>query len=164
MKKTSINKIGLLGVLVPLSFIPKPANAMLTIAITATVELNFGTMDVAGAGTVVMNTTNGRSVTGGVTAITGAGLESSGVLSISGSTGLAIDLSMTAASYSVSNGGGATMAVNNFNLVTNAGGATETITLTSNPTNFPFGATLNVGAGQAAGTYTGTFTVNANYQ
>jgi len=160
----NINKVGLLSVLIPLSFLPKTAQAMLTIAVTATVELNFGTLDVAGPGTVIVNTTNGRSVTGGVSAVTGAGLESSGVLSISGSTGLAIDLSMTSPAFNVTNGGGESMSGNNFNLVTNAGGPTETVTLTANPTNFPFGARLNVGAGQAAGTYTGNFTVNANYQ
>lgn len=163
MNKRGMNKIGLMSVLIPLSFLPNNASAMLTIAITASVELNFGTLDVAGAGTAVMNTSNGRTVTGGVSAVTGAGLESSGVLSISGSTGLAIDLSMTSPAFSVTNGGDS-MSVNNFNLVTNAGGATQTVTLTSNPTNFPFGATLNVGSGQAAGAYTGNFTVNANYQ
>lgn len=78
------------------------------------------------------------------------------------STGLAIDLSMTATNYNITNGGGDSMNVNNFDL--NGGGPTTTITLTVNPQNFPMGATLTVGAGQAAGTYIGTFAVNANYQ
>lgn len=163
LSKKNLGKLGLVGALVPLTLSPKSAHAMITIVVTASVELNFGTIDVAGAGTVVMNTADGRSVTGGVTAIGGAGLESSGVLSVSGSTGLAIVLSMSAAAFSVSNGGGDTMSVNNFNLVTNANGPTRTVTMTTNPTLYPFGATLNVGGGQAAGTYTGTFTVNANY-
>lgn len=151
-----------MGILIPLTFMPRDAQAMITIVVTASVELNFGTIAVVSAGTVTMNTANSRSVAGGVTAVGGAGLESSGVLSISGSTGLAIVLSMSSPSFNVSNGGDM-MVVNNFNLVTNGGGQTETVTLTSSPTTYSLGARLNVGAAQSAGTYTGSYTINANY-
>ncbi len=163
-KEKKLRKLSFLGALIPLTLLPKYAHAMITIVVSATVELNFGRIAVDGAGTVTINTANGRTVSGGVVPVTGAGLESSGVLSISGSTGVMIDLSMTATAFNVDNGGGDSMVVNNFNLVTNGGGPSETVTLTSNPTTFPFGARLNVGAGQAAGTYTGTFSVSANYQ
>ena len=72
---------------------------------------------------------------------------------------------MTATVFTVDDtGAGVPMNVNAFNLVTNAGGTSETITLAATPSTFPLGATLNVGAGQVAGTYTGTYTVSANYQ
>ena len=156
---------GLLATIIPLTLTPQPAKAQLTIFVSGTVDLNFGTMTETGAGgTMVVNTAGARSPTGAVTAITGGGLESQAVLSISGSTGLAIDVSMTAPSFTVSNGLGNTMIVNNFNIETNGGGATRTLTLVANPSTFPLGATLNVAGGQAEGTYIGNYTINANYQ
>lgn len=135
------------------------------IAVTAPTDLHFGSMTESGAGgTMVMDTANTRTAGGAVTAVTGAGLEASGVLSITGATGISIDLSMTAGPFTVSDGGGNTMAVNTFNLETNAGGSAQTISLTASPDTFPVGATLVVGAGQTPGTYTGTYSVTANYQ
>jgi len=165
-KKFGFSKhLGVLAAVIPLSVMPQSAKAALSIVVSGTVDLNFGTMtETGGGGTMVVDTTGARTPTGAVTAVAGGGLASQGIFSVSGSTGLAIDVSMTAAAFTVSNGGGATMVVNNFNLVTNAGGATRTITLAANPSTFPLGATLNVGAGQAAGTYIGNYTINANYQ
>ncbi len=67
-------------------------------------------------------------------------------------------------------GGGATMTVNNWII-----GSTPTAPITTAPLvfsiasangifNFPLGATLNVGANQRSGTYTGTFRLTLNYQ
>lgn len=169
--KTTVRKLcllkgaGVMAVIIPLSIVPQPAQAALSIVISGTVDLNFGTMSETGAGgTMVMDTVGIRTPTGAVTAVTGGGLSSEGIFSLSGSTGLAIDVSMTAASFTVSDGGANTMTVNNFNLLTNAGGATVTITLAANPSTFPMGATLNVGGGQVDGTYIGNYTMNANYQ
>lgn len=135
------------------------------IAITSPTSLHFGSVTVTAAtGTVVINTAGARSVTGAVTAVAGAALESQGVLSITAATGLAIDLSMAATSYTVNDGGGNTMVVNNFNLVTNAGGTAEIITLAAATETRALGATLNVGASQVPGTYTGTYSLVANYQ
>lgn len=160
-----VTKAGLYAAIIPLSVIPNPAGAMLTIVVSGTVDLNFGTVTESGAGgTVTINTAGARTVGGAVTAITGGGLESQGMISVSGSTGLAIDLSITAAPFAITDGGANNMNVGTFNLVTNGGGSDETVTLTSNPTSYPYGATLTVGAGQAAGTYNGTFTINAAYQ
>lgn len=164
-KFVQFKKASVLAAVIPLSILPRSAHAVLSIVISGTVDINFGSLTETGAGgTAIVNTAGARSVTGSVSAITGGGLESNGVFSLSGSTGLAIDVSMTAAAFTVSNGGGGTMSVNNFNLVTNAGGATRTITLAANPSTFPMGATLNLSAGQAAGTYIGNYTMNANYQ
>ena len=155
-------KAGLLASLIPLSFLPQPAQAMLTIVVSATVDLNFGSVTESGAGgTVTITPAGARSVGGSVTAVTGAGLESNGMILVSGSTGLAIDLSMAAAAFPVSNGTD-TMIVNAFNI--NGSGNAAVVTLAVNPTAYPYGATLNVTGSQGAGTYNGSFTVNANYQ
>ncbi len=68
-------------------------------------------------------------------------------------------ISVTATSYKMSASTGKTMTVNAFNLLTNAGG--PTVTTTAFFVSVPVGATLNVGANQTAGTYTGTVTINA---
>lgn len=163
MLQRSKRKLGLLATIIPLTLVSQKANAQLSIVISGTAALNFGAVSENGAGTVIVTTAGGRSTTGGITAVTGAGTHSNGVVSLSGSTGLAIDVSMTAGAFTIVDGGN-TMVVNNFNLETVAGGATRTITLAANPTTFPIGATLNVGAGQPAGTYIGDYTINANYQ
>ena len=163
--KTVLGTAGVAAaVLIPLSIAPRQAMAALSILVSVSVELHFGTLTDTGAGgTAVINTAGARSVTGSVSGIAGAGLESNGVFNVSGSTGVAIDVSMTAPTFVVSNGGD-NMNVNNFHLVTNAGGIHETITLGAGSNTYPLGATLNVGAAQAAGTYTGTYTLSVNYQ
>ena len=131
---------------------------------SATVDMNFGTVTTnGGAGTIVVDTFGGRTVTGTLVPIGGAGLVSQGVFSISGSTGLAISMSMTNPTFTVNNGTGGVMNVNNFNMITNAGGSNTTITLATSTETFPLGATLNVSASQPEGTYIGNFTVSANY-
>ncbi|MBI1328093.1 MAG: DUF4402 domain-containing protein [Alphaproteobacteria bacterium] len=134
------------------------------VIVSGTAPLHFGTITHSAAGTVVLDTASGRSVTGGVTAITGAGLEQSGSVLVTGASGLPIDLTITAAA-TVNDGGGNTMTVNAFNLRTNAGGTQEVVTLTAAGTlAVPFGGTLIVAGTEPAGTYTGTFSVIANYQ
>lgn len=66
------------------------------------------------------------------------------------------------ASTTINDGGGNTMSVTSFNIVTNAGGTQHT--QTSPFVDVPIGATLNVGASQAGGTYTGSMTVTAVFQ
>lgn len=150
----------------PLALFPyNNAQAQVTIAVSATVDLNFGSLtETGGGGTLTVNTAGARAVTGTVTDIAGAGFESQAMISVSGSTGLAIELSLAAGPYTVSNGGGDTMVVNNFNLATVAGGSSQTITLAVATEIFPMGATLVVSAGQAAGVYTGSYSIVANYQ
>ncbi len=166
IRKTSLIKgVSVLAAVIPLTAVPNQAHALLSIAVSGTVDINFGSLTETGAGgTAVINTAGARSVTGAVTAVTGGGFVSEGVFSLSGSTGEAIEVSMAAGPFTVSNGGGGTMVVDSFNLVTNAGGVMQTITLAVNPSTYPLGATLNVGAAQAEGTYVGNYTLNANYQ
>ncbi|MGD8569251.1 MAG: DUF4402 domain-containing protein [Gammaproteobacteria bacterium] len=139
-----------------------PANCDANLVITPTQPLQFGAMAAPAAGTVTVDTTGVRTSTGGVVLITG-------------STASAANFSMTTTPYNCTGRAlavvtvaspatlthstlGTTMTVNNF--VTNpaAGGAFDpTVPLA-------VGATLNVGAGQAPGTYTGTFMVTVTFQ
>lgn len=136
------------------------------IVISGTQVLHFGSMtDTGGGGTMLIDTTGARTPGGNTTDVAGLGLESQGILQIQAAAGLPIDISMTAATFTVDDAGaGAPMNVNAFQLNTNAGGATITYTLAAATETIPMGATLTVGAAQVPGTYTGTYTVNANYQ
>lgn len=170
IKQTEISKNNGLGnaiksacLMIPLGILPHHVNAQ-AIALTGTVDLNFGAITETGAGTVVVNNSGARSVTGGVQGVTGGTFESQGIFSISGITGVNITLSVTSPSFTVSNGSGDSMSVDAFNLVTNTGGASEVITLPASPTTFSVGARLNVSAGQAEGSYIGNYTINAVYQ
>ena len=66
------------------------------------------------------------------------------------------------ASTTINDGGGNSMSVTSFNIVTNAGGTQHT--QTSPFVDVPIGATLNVGASQAGGTYSGSMSVTAVLQ
>ena len=58
--------------------------------------------------------------------------------------------------------GTSSMAINNFNLITDAGGAT--VTRTAPLVNIPLGADMSVGASQPGGSYSGTVTITATLQ
>lgn len=72
-----------------------------------------------------------------------------------------IQISITSPTFLITNGT-ANMSVNNFNIITNAGGMSTTVTAPF--VSVPVGATLNVGSSQASGTYTGSFGVTAVLQ
>lgn len=65
-------------------------------------------------------------------------------------------------STTINDGGGNSMSVTSFNIVTNAGGTQHTQTTPF--VDVPIGATLNVGATQAGGTYSGSMSVTAILQ
>lgn len=133
------------------------------IAVTVSTDLHFGSITSGTAGTVTIDVAGVRGVTGGVTPVTGLAAETNALVSIAAGTGIVIDIAMGATSYTVTNGT-VNMMVDNFDIGTNGNGPTITDTLTASPTTYGIGATLNVGATQAPGTYTGQFTVTASYQ
>lgn len=70
-----------------------------------------------------------------------------------------IQISVTPATVTLS-AGTKNMTVKSFNIITDSGGPSASVT----PTAFvsvPIGATLNIGANQTPGNYSGSFTVNA---
>lgn len=159
--KSFIKSLPFIGAL-PLVSLSAQAQ-VLPIAVTASVELHFGAMTVASAGTLSISTAGIRSTTGGVTDIVGAGLNSNGVLLVSGDPGFIVDMSLTSPTFVLNDvaGVGAPMNVDNFDI--NGSGAVAAISLTATTVSVPLGARLNVGASQGAGLYTGTYTIVANY-
>lgn len=141
------------------------ANASATIitpiAITTTADMNFGNVAASAApGTVVLTPAGARSVTGGVTLPAITGSVSAAAFTVTGEDGFAYAITLPAAALTISSGGN-TMTVGTW--TSNPDG---TGTLTGGTSNLTIGATLNVGANQASGTYgepAETFTVTVNY-
>lgn len=138
---------------------PAKANAALLRPLTLlkTADLDFGTIIVSSAGTVVIDpTSNSASKTGG--------LVLSGTAAAASFTGAATGLSLifipTPGPITLTRSGGTqTMTVNNFVVQ----GGNIRITFANGAFSFNVGATLNVATGQADGLYLGTFNVDATY-
>ena len=167
MKKVLVLAIVVLGFAAS-SFAQVTATASTTaiiitpIAITKTVDMNFGNIAVSPTlgGTVVLPTAGSRTLTGGVTlpVVTGTVTAASFTVTGEGSSTYSITLPSSAITLTGPSG---TMTVQNFVSTPSSTGA-----LTSGSQQVKVGATLNVSAAQAAGTYTnasGLFvTVNYN--
>ena len=138
--------------------------------ITEQTAMHFGSIgaDAANADTVTLSPAGARTTAGGfATLVTGgAATPAQGVLRVNNPpTATTITYSVTAAA-TVSDGGGNTMTVNNFQLTGSAANAaTNTRSVTAAVTQFDIniGADLGVGIGQTLGTYTGTYTLNLSY-
>ncbi|MCB1721152.1 MAG: DUF4402 domain-containing protein [Alphaproteobacteria bacterium] len=134
------------------------------VQITANNSLNFGSVTESGAGgTIVVDNGGFNSVTGAVTSI--GGTIQPGTFTLKGSTGRNIQVDV--ANVATISSGANTMTVNALVLYNPAGTITgDPITVTlgaATVAGFELGGTLNVGAGQAAGTYTGNVAVTAAY-
>ncbi|MCB1530567.1 MAG: DUF4402 domain-containing protein [Rhodospirillales bacterium] len=113
------------------------------------------------AGTVTVNP-DGSSATGGCVTVGGAPQANARCVVTQGFPFRPIQVSVTSPTFTMNNGGAGVMNVNGFNLITNGGGYTKTVTAPF--VNVPIGATANVGANQAAGTYSGSFIFSAVLQ
>jgi len=127
-------------------------------------NLRFGTVAACGApgGVVIETQTGNRNTTGCVTALGGSFSAGRFLVRSRGWRARQVVLSISSATVTLTNGAGATLLVNDFNLVTNAGGPTETITVQFFKV-FNVGARLDVKALQPTGTYSGSYTITANY-
>lgn len=119
------------------------------------------------AGTVTITPTGTRTQTGGVTLINGGGHKPA-LFAGQGTFLQRVEISLGASSISLT-GPGAPMVVRDFVL-----GSTPTAVLTTTPLSFriaslngvfsfPVGATLDVGANQAPGVYSGNWSITLNY-
>lgn len=138
-----------------------PAGWAAAITITATQELVFGKIAPVSGGAVTISTGGARSASGergGVILLpTGAGSAAQFVISGDANASYVISLPNNGAVLLTS--GAHTMAVSNFTSSTQLLG---TIGTARAQTVF-VGATLNVGSNQAAGSYSGAFSVSVNY-
>lgn len=131
-------------------------------------DLNFGrVIRSTTAGTVTIAPDGTRTKTGNVILI-GTGFQPARFAGM-GTNNQRVDISLGSASIFVT-GPGAPMRVQTFVM-----GSTPTAILTTTPRrfrinsttgifNFPVGATLEVGANQTPGTYSGTWSITLNYQ
>jgi hypothetical protein len=137
------------------------ATVITPIAISKTVDMNFGNIAVSPtiAGTVVLAPAGTRTKTGGVTlpAVNGTVAAASFTVTGLGTSTYSISLPSSITLNGTPSG---TMTVNNFTSTPSGTGA-----LTAGSQTVLVGATLDVGAAQAAGSYTNTtdMTVTVNY-
>lgn len=124
-------------------------------------DLNFGCLIVTGAGTAVVDpNTDAMTTTGGVTQ-TGANCPAYSALfeAVSPQKGVVI-VRVPKNPITVTRVGGTeTMSVSNWTL---SGNSNRTVAA-QEPFTFSIGGTLNVGANQMDGLYTGTFVVDIQY-
>lgn len=122
-------------------------------------DLDFGTLAVAGAGTAIVNPVNGSLTTTG--AITRVGTSAHpATFTGTGSKNSVVHIRVPTAPITVTRVGGTqTMTVSTWTL---DGSANRKIP-PSDVFNFAVGATLNIAAAQAPGTYVGTFNVTVQY-
>lgn len=134
------------------------------ISIVKVDDMNFGNVAVsaATAGTVVMTPEGGTSTTGGVTLPATAGTVSAASFTVSGEGTYTYAITLPTTDYTVTHTTipASTMAVNAFTSTPTGTGA-----LTAGSQTLNVGATLNVDAGETAGTYTNAtgFDVTVNY-
>jgi hypothetical protein len=135
------------------------ATIVTPITINKTVDMNFGNLYSAAAGTVVLDPAGARSITGGVTLAPG-GTVTAASFTVGGTPNVTYSITLPAGATTITSGAN-TMTVDTWTSTptptgTIGGGGTQTLTV---------GATLNVGAAQPAGIYvSGTaFDVTVNY-
>jgi hypothetical protein len=132
------------------------------IGITKTVDMNFGNVAINSttAGTVVLAPAGTRTSTGGVTLPATAGTVAAAEFNVTGANNYTFSITLPSTSHEIKSGSN-TMSVTGF---TSTPTPTGTLSATGSAT-VKVGATLNVSAGQAAGTYTSVtpFEVTVNY-
>lgn len=130
--------------------------AELPIAIDRNSDLGFGSLVSAGGGTVTVSPAGARWADGGTTLGSPAGVAPAS-FSVSGDPGLAFSIVLP--STATLSSGSASMTVDAF---TSSPAGTGTLD-TAGQGEVRVGATLQVGASQASGSYSGTFSVTVAY-
>lgn len=141
------------------------ATILTPIAISNTVDMNFGNLASSGtAGTCVLATDASRSTTGGVTIMAG-GTITAASFAVTGVAAANYTITLPAGATTVSDG------TNTMTIDTWTSNPSGTGTLTGGNSTLLVGATLNVNANQPGGVYntsnaggSGEFTVTVNYQ
>ena len=131
------------------------------IAISKTVDMNFGNLAVsASPGTIVLTPASARSATGGVTFLpSNAGTITAASFTVTGLADATYSITLPAGATTISNSG------NDMTVDTWISDPTPTGTLTGGTQTLNVGATLNVPASSPSGVYTSAtpFNVTVNY-
>lgn len=146
-----------LSVATIIALIPSNAKAQ---SLNCIEELIYGEIMTCGSPGTVTVRTDGSSTTSCV-ALGGAPVSRARCIATQSFPFRPMQISITASAFTISSGGN-TMSVDSFNIITNAGGRTATVTAPF--VNIPIGATLNVGGSQATGTYSGSFGISVVLQ
>lgn len=126
----------------------------LTLSVVTGSTLDFGVLAANGADTITVAPNS--AVTCGANLIC-TGTASAVELTVDGSAGATVGVTFPSASTTLT-GPGTAMTLDTFTV------SASTLTLTGSPDSFTVGGTLHVNAAQAAGTYTGQFDVEVEYQ
>jgi uncharacterized protein DUF4402 len=137
------------------------ANIIQPITLSNTTPLNFGNIiPGSSAGSVVMNTSNERSSTGGVTLQPDVNGQAA-VFNVTGLTGAEFTITLPSSDVTLTRDGGTEeMSIASATFNHNAGASPI---ITGGNVNFNVGATLSVDANQEEGIYTGNYAVTVAY-
>ncbi len=147
------------------SQVTTPGNAaariLSPITLTAGATLNFQTIYKSpGGGTVRVTPAGVRTVVAGTVTLQATPVATAGTFTVGGDPTLTYSITLPADGAVTISNGAVTMAVNGF-AATSASGTNTLSGAGSDQINI--GADLIVGAGQASGTYTGTYDVTVQY-
>jgi hypothetical protein len=137
------------------------ATIVTPITITKILDINFGNIAIGAlAGTVTINPSSVRSLTGGITLPTITGTFNAAKFEITGENNYGYSITLPSTDTIVDDGAGHSMIVNNW-----TSSPTPVGLLSSGKQDLFIGATINVLANQPAGTYTSNipFTITVNY-
>lgn len=135
------------------------ASILKSLSVLKQADLDFGELVVTGAGTAVIDPVSGALTTTGPITTIGTTAHPA-TFTATGSKNSVVNIKLPSSAITLTRvGGGGTMTVSNWTL----DGKTNRKFPLNSAFNFNVGGTLNVAAGQADGTYTGTFTVTLQY-
>ena len=126
------------------------------VSVSETTALSFGNIAATSVGGTLAVSTNGTTTAININEMAGTPV-SEGVFEVTGDGGASF--SVTLPSSATLSSGGNSMTVNNFN---HDGGVSPAIA-GGGSRDLSIGATLNVGANQEPGSYSGSFTITVNY-
>lgn len=125
------------------------------IAISKTVDLNFGNVAVGAIGTVVLSPASNRTTTGGVTLPSTQGTVAAASFIVSGKSNYTYSITLPSEAITINDAGSNSMTVSAWTST-----PTSTGTLTGGTSTLLVGATLNINAGQTPGVYTSATPLN----
>lgn len=128
------------------------ANVLEPITITNTSPLQFGDVDVTGGGTVTIDELGAASGT-----LTSVGTQSAGTFALTGANGATFSIAIATVTE-LTNGGGNDLILSAYS---NTEGATGT--MTGGAITLGVGATITADGGETVGAYTGSYTVDIDY-